>query len=123
MRAMQAAAILRNQLFLMLMNSAFDSSSLTNTELLTESPLLSLIHIWLNTGRVENLGTEVSQLCSLLEVQLAYCLSVLYDTRVAVVHYVDIGPDLNFVSWESCTDKRCGVVATATLQIVNLRCV
>ena len=27
---------------------------------------------------------------------------------------------IELISWESCTDKRCGVVATATLQIVNL---
>ena len=75
---------------------------------------------WLNTGRVENLGSEVSQLCCLLEVQLAYCLCVLYDTRVVVVHTIDIGPDLNLVSWESCTYERSCVVATTTLEIIYL---
>ena len=69
---------------------------------------------------MENLGTEVSQLGSLLEVQLANCLSVLYDTRVVVVHTVDVGPDLNLVCWQGCTDKRSGVVATTTLQVVDL---
>ena len=42
------------------------------------------------------------------------------DARVIIVHSVNIGPDDYFISHESSTDKRSGVIRTSTLEIVHL---
>ena len=39
---------------------------------------------------------------------------------VFIVHSVNIGPDDYFISHESSTDKRSGVIRTSTLEIVHL---
>ena len=75
---------------------------------------------WLNTCRMQNLGTKIGKLGSLLEVELANGLGLIHNTWVVVVHSVDVGPNLNLLSWQSCTNKLCCKVATATQQIVYL---
>ena len=74
----------------------------------------------LNTCRMQNLGTKISQLSSFLEVQLANGLSLFHYTRVVVVHAVNVSPNLNFLSVDGSTDKRSRIVATTTLQIIHL---
>lgn len=69
---------------------------------------------------MQNFGAEVSQLCSLFELQLVDGLRLVYHTRVVVVHTVDVGPDLDFLSVQCSTDERSGVVRTAALQVVYL---
>ena len=49
---------------------------------------------------------------------MTYRSSLINDTRVIIVHTVDIGPYLDFGSIDSCTDQRSGIVASTTLQIV-----
>ena len=46
--------------------------------------------------------------------------SLVNHARVVVVHTVDIGPYLYLFGIDSSTNQRCCIVATATLQIVNL---
>ena len=69
---------------------------------------------------MQNLGTEVSQLGSFLELQLVDRLRLVDHTRVVVVHTVDVGPNLDFLSVQGSTDERSGVVGTAALQVVDL---
>ena len=69
---------------------------------------------------MQNLCTEVSQLGCFFEVQLAYRSGLVNNTRVVIVHTVDICPDLDFGSVHCCSDQRSGVVATTTLQVVYL---
>ena len=52
---------------------------------------------------MQNLGTEVSQLGSLLEMQLMNGSSLVNHSRVIIVHAVNIRPDLNLLSIEGCT--------------------
>ena len=59
----------------------------------------------LNTGGVQNLGTEVGQLGSFFKMQLAHRRRFVDNARVVVVHTVDIGPDLDFGSMDSGTDQ------------------
>ena len=75
---------------------------------------------WLHTCWVQNLGTKVSQLGSLLKVELTYCLCIAYDTRIVVVHSVDVGPNLDFLGRKSGTNERGCEVASATQKIVHL---
>ena len=42
------------------------------------------------------------------------------DTRIVIVHTVDVCPDLNFGSIYRCSDQRSRIIATATLQLVYL---
>ena len=69
---------------------------------------------------MQNLSTKVSQLGCLLKVQLVNRLCAVNHTWVVIVHTVDIGPDLNLISTDSSTNQRGCVVATTTLQVVNL---
>ena len=69
---------------------------------------------------MQDFGAEVSQLRSLFELQLVDGLRLVYHTRVVVVHTVDVGPDLDFLSVQCSTDERSGVVRTAALQVVYL---
>ena len=46
--------------------------------------------------------------------------SLVHNTRVVVVHAVDIRPNLDFGSVDGSTNQRSGIVAAATLQIVYL---
>ena len=69
---------------------------------------------------MQNLGSEVCQLSSLLEVQLVNRLCAINHAWVVVVHTVDISPDLNLVSSDSSTNQRCSIVGTTTLQVVDL---
>ena len=41
------------------------------------------------------------------------------ETRVIIVHTIDIGPDLDFLGEDCSADKRCGIIAAATLEIVD----
>ena len=69
---------------------------------------------------MQNLCSEVSQLGSLLEVQLVNGLGAINHAWVVVVHTVDIGPNLNLIGSDSSSDERSGIVATSTLQVVDL---
>ena len=69
---------------------------------------------------MQDLGTEIGQLCCLLKVELVYGICLVNDARVVVVHAVDVGPDLNFLSTESHADERSCEIAAATLQVVYL---
>ena len=73
----------------------------------------------LNACRMQNLGTEVGQLGGFLKLQLVNGLSLFDHSRVVVMHTVNVSPYLDFLSADGCTDKRCRIVGTATLQIVN----
>ena len=42
------------------------------------------------------------------------------EAWVIVVHAVDVGPDLDLVDLESSTDEGSGVVATASLEVVDV---
>ena len=74
----------------------------------------------LNACRMKYLSAKVSKFWSLLEVQLAHCLGLVDDTWVVVVHSVNVGPYLNLVCVDSCSDKRCCVVRPTTLKVVYL---
>ena len=69
---------------------------------------------------MQDLGTKVGQLGCLLEVQLMHGFGMVYDTRVVVVHTIDIGPYLNLLSTDGSTHERGCVVGTTTLQVVDL---
>ena len=73
-----------------------------------------------DAGRMQDLGTEIGQFCSLLEVQLTYRRGTFHITRVIVVHTVDVRPDLDLLGVDRRADQRRAVVATATLQVVDL---
>ena len=74
----------------------------------------------LDAGGVQDLGTEVGELGSLLEVELTHGLRTLDNTRVIVVHTIDVRPDLDFLCTEGSADEAGGVVGAAALQVVNL---
>ena len=59
----------------------------------------------LDAGRVQDLRSKVSQLCSLLEMQLVHRLGFVNHTRVVVMHTVDIGPDLNLLCVNGFADE------------------
>lgn len=69
---------------------------------------------------MQDLGTEVGKLGSLLEVELVDGLGVIYYARVVVVHTVDVGPNLYLVGGKHRADERSCVVRTSALQIVDL---
>ena len=54
---------------------------------------------------MQNLSTEVGQLGSFLEVQLVNGLGLVNDTRVVVVHAVNICPYLNLLSIQGSTNQ------------------
>ena len=68
---------------------------------------------------MEDLGSEVSQLGSLFEVKLVNRLRLVNDTRVVIVHTVDIRPDLDLLSIDGSTYERGGIVGTTTQQVVH----
>ena len=74
----------------------------------------------LDTSRVQNLCTEVTN--SAASSKCSWRTGGLVNnTRVVIVHTVDICPDLDFGSVHCCSDQRSGVVATTTtLQVVYL---
>ena len=59
----------------------------------------------LNASGVENLGTEICQLGSFLEVELVNRIGLVNNTRVVVVHTVDICPYLYLVCINGCTNQ------------------
>ena len=61
---------------------------------------------WSDAGGVQDLGTEIGKLGSLVKVELAHRLGVSHHARVVVVHTVDVGPDLNLFGTDSGTDDR-----------------
>ena len=74
----------------------------------------------LNASGMENLGSEVAQLGSLLEVEMTYGSGLVYDAGVVVVHTVDVGPNLYLTSTNSSSDERSGVIAASALQVIDL---
>ena len=56
----------------------------------------------------------------LFEVQMTHRRSFVHNTGIIVVHAVDIRPNLNFRSVDGSTDQRSRIVASATLQVINL---
>ena len=74
----------------------------------------------LYTGRMENLGAEISQFCGFFEVQLTHRRSLVHHARVVVVHTVDVCPYLDFRSVDGRTDQGCRIVASTALQVVHL---
>ena len=72
-----------------------------------------------HTRGVQNFCTEICQLGSFFEVELTHRARTLYIPGVIVVHAVDISPYLNLVGLEDRTDNRSGVVAAATLEVVD----
>ena len=69
---------------------------------------------------MQDLGPEVGQFGSFFEMQVANRRCLFNDTRIVVVHTVDVCPYLNFFCADSRTDQRGAVVAAATLQVVDL---
>ena len=74
----------------------------------------------LDTGRVQDFCTEVCQLGCLFKMKMAHGRGLVHNTRVVVVHTVDVRPNLDFGSIDSRTYQRSGIIAAATLQIVYL---
>lgn len=74
----------------------------------------------LDTCGMQNLGAEVCQLGRLLEVEFSDGTCVVDISRVVVVHTVYVGPDLNLIGTNGGADQRCGIVASAALQVVDL---
>ena len=68
---------------------------------------------------MQNFRAEVSQLGCLFEMQLAYGRSLVHDTRVVVVHPVNVRPDLDFLGLDSGADEGSRVVASAALEVVD----
>ena len=68
---------------------------------------------------MEDLGAEVGQLSGLVEIEAMDRRGTLDDTRVIVVHAIDVGPDLHFGGADSGPDERGSVVAAAALQVVD----
>ena len=69
---------------------------------------------------MEDLGTEVGQLGRLIVVECPHRSGVLHDTRVVIVHPVDVGPYLNLLGIEDGANDGGGVVAAAALEVVHL---
>ena len=69
---------------------------------------------------MENLGSEITQLSSLVEMQMPYGRGPFHHPGVVVVHTVYIGPYLNLLDSESSSDKGCRVVGSSAEQIVHL---
>ena len=74
----------------------------------------------LNAGRVQNFCTEVSQLGCFFKVKLTNRSCLVDNTRVVVMHTVDVCPNLDFGSVYGCSDQGSGVIAATTLQVVYL---
>ena len=74
----------------------------------------------LHTCGVQNLGTEISKLGSLLKIQAFHWTRVFNIARVIVVHTVNVGPDFNLLRADSSANERRRIVAAAALQVVCL---
>lgn len=68
---------------------------------------------------MEYLCAEIGKLGGFLEVQVVHGRSLFHETRVVVVHSVDVGPDLYLIGFQSCAYQRRGVVASASLEVVD----
>ena len=69
----------------------------------------------LNAGGMKDLSSEIGKLGGFLEVETTYGRGRIDDTRVVVMHSVDIRPDLDLLSVDSCSDERRCIVASSTL--------
>ncbi len=58
-----------------------------------------------HTGGVENLGTEIGKLGGLFIMKLTHGRCSLDKSGVVVVHAVDVGPNFNFLGFNSCSDE------------------
>ncbi len=74
----------------------------------------------LNTCGMQNLGTEISQLGSLFEMEVSHRARTLYKTRIIIVHSVYICPYLYLLSLYRRTDKRCCIIAASAFKIIDL---
>ena len=73
-----------------------------------------------NACRVKDFGAEVSKLSRLAEVERFDGFGSLDEARIVVVHAVDVGPNFDDGGRKRGTEDGGGVVATATLEVVNL---
>ena len=74
----------------------------------------------LNTSGMQDFCAEVCQLRRFLKMKMTYGSRLVYNTRIIVVHTINVSPNLNFGSIDSRTDQRSGIVAATTLQIIYL---
>src|SRR6185436_12552036 len=71
-------------------------------------------------GGMQDLCAEICQLGGLIESKLRDGERFLDDARVVIVHPVDVGPDLDFFGLDGGTDQGCRVIASASLEVVDL---
>src|SRR5690349_1683764 len=69
---------------------------------------------------MEDLGTEISKLCSFGITQFINTGCLFDNAWIIVVDTIDICPDLDLISMQGCTNDRCGVITSSSAQIVNL---
>ena len=73
-----------------------------------------------DAGGVQDLSTEIRQLRRFVKVKVAHGRCFLHDAGVAVVHAVDIGPDLDFFGPDDSAHDAGRVVGTAAFEVVHL---
>ena len=74
----------------------------------------------LNTGGVQDFCAEVCQLGRFFKMKVTHRRSLVHNTRVVVVHTVDVRPNLDFGSIDGSAYQGSGIIAAAALQVVYL---
>ena len=73
-----------------------------------------------DTSRMQDLRPEISQFCRFFEMQMTNRRRSFYESRIVIVHTIDICPDLYLFCLDSRTNQRSCIVATAALQVIDL---